>query len=99
MANKNSKKLIATNVFKFFKNFGPSYQDEVYFPADQEGISTRYSYQKLQIPKRKTTMGLRSLSYIGPSFWNKLLSFLKHANNLNSFKHKIKEYFFTKFKT
>ena len=89
----------SSNVFKFFTNCSPSYLEEVYFPAHQESISTRCSYQKLKIPKRKTNMGLKSLSYIGPSFWNKLPSFLKHENTLNSFKHKMKKYFFKKFKT
>ena len=90
--------IVASNVFKFFLKCGPDYMDEIYFPADQVNIRTRFSYQKLKIPKRKTTMGMKNLSYIGPSFWNKLPSFLKYAKTLNSFKHKIKEYFFTKFK-
>ena len=96
--NDRFNQVVASNVFKYFKMQGPGYMDEIYSRADQGNISTRNSYQRLKIPKRKTTMGLKTLSYVGPSFWNKLPSFLKHAQTLNNFKHKMKEYFFTKFK-
>ena len=90
--------MVALNVFKYYKMQGPGYMDEIYSRADQGNISTRNSYQRLKIPKRKTTIRLKTLSYVGPSFWNKLPSFLKHAQTLNNFKHKMKEYFSTKFK-
>ena len=32
-------------------------------------------------------------SYVGPKIWNSLSSDLKSANNVNSFKHKIKDNF------
>ena len=87
--------VIASTVFRFFKNCIPEYMDEIYFPADQEGMSTRFSYQKLQIPRRKTKMGMKSLSYMAPSFWNTLPKPLKLSITLNSFKHKLKDYFFS----
>ena len=37
---------------------------------------------------------LSTLSSLGPKIWNSLPSDLKSANNLNSFKHKIKDKFF-----
>ena len=33
------------------------------------------------------------MTYIGPKIWNSLSSDLKSANNVNSFKHKIKDNF------
>ena len=86
--------IMASTVFRFFKNCGPEYLDEIYFPADQIGMCTRFSYQKLQIPRRKTNMGMKSLSYVAPTFWNTLPTSLKLSVNLNNFKHKIKDYFF-----
>ena len=71
------------------------YMDEIYFPADQEGMSTRFSYQKLQIPRRKTKMGMESLSYMAPFFWNTLPKPFKLSITLNSFKHNLKDYFFS----
>ena len=87
-------KIMASTVFRFFKSCGPEYLDEIYFPADQIGMCTRFSYQKLQIPRRKTNMGMKSLSYVAPTFWNTLPTSLKLSVNLNNFKHKIKDYFF-----
>ena len=50
---------------------------EVFAYASQGRISSRNNYAKLKVPFRKTTMGQKSLSYIGPSVWNKLPSSMK----------------------
>ena len=42
---------------------------------------------------KKLKLGMQSLSYVGPSTWNKLLNNLKTANSVNYFKHDIKKYF------
>ena len=42
--------MVATTVFKFFNARAPDYLDEIYFPDDQEGICTRFSFQKLKLP-------------------------------------------------
>ena len=34
-----------------------------------------------------------SLSYIGPAIWNRILEILKKTKNLNSFKHKMRNYY------
>ena len=44
--NDRFNQIVATNVFKFFLKCGPDYMDEIYFPADQVNIKTRFSYQK-----------------------------------------------------
>jgi len=68
--------------------------DEIFSLADYIGIPTRYSYQKLKLPKRKTTQGLRALSYLGPSLWNNLDNSLKKSASLNAFKHNLKDHYF-----
>ena len=85
--------LIISNVFNFFNSDCPEYMSELFSPADQYGPNTRFSYKKLIIPRRKTNAGLRSPSYIGASFWNKIPNYLKSSQNLNIFKHNVKKYF------
>ena len=46
----------------------------------------------------KTVQGQNSLSYIGPSVWNKLSENIKSCNNVNTFKHNVKKYFFNEIK-
>ena len=64
------------------------------FPPVVQGWITRRSKNKLNLPFGKTNMGQNGLSYIGPKIWNSLQSGLKSSNNVNSFKHKIKDKFF-----
>ena len=63
---------ICSNVFNFFDKKCPEYMSELYFPADQNGSYTRGSFNKLKLPARKTNAGLKALSYIGPTTWNKI---------------------------
>ena len=63
---------VMANVYNFFDSRCPEYMGEMFFPADQNGPNTRHSYKKLKIPSRRTNAGLNTLSYIGPSTWNKL---------------------------
>ena len=88
--------MVATTVFKFYNARAPNYLGEIYLPADQGGIRTRYSFQKLKLPLKKTNMGKNSLSFLGPYLWNKLPNSLKSCLNLNKFKHLLKEDFFLK---
>ena len=83
----------ATNVFKCFDNSAPPYMSEIFSPVCQ-GRITRRSKNKLNLPFRKTNTGQNGLSHIGPKIWNSLQSGLKSSNNVNSFKHKIKDKFF-----
>ena len=39
---------------------------------------------------------MQSLSYVGPSTWNKLLNNLKTPTSVNYFKHNIKKHFLKK---
>ena len=65
---------------------------EVFEYASQGRISSRNDYAKLKVPFRKTTMGQKSRSYIGPSVWNKLPNSMKR-NSLNKFKHDVKKHY------
>ena len=64
-------------VFKYVNKACPYNMKEVFEYASQARISSRNNYAKLRVPFHKTTMGQRSLSYIGPSVWNKLPSLMK----------------------
>ena len=79
-------------VFKYVNKACPYYMKEVFEYASQERISSRNIYAKLKVPFRKTTTGQKSLSYIGPSVWNKLPSLMKRNISLNKFKHDVKKH-------
>ena len=87
---------ILSSIYKFHANNAPGYMDEVFSHAEFNAIPTRCSYQKLKLPHRKTNQGLRALSYIDPSLWNKLDKYLKTSVSLNAFKHNLKDYYFRK---
>ena len=53
-------------------------------------INSRNNYARLKVPFRKTTIGQKSLTYIGPSVWNKLPNSMKRNISLNKFKHSMK---------
>ena len=56
---------ILSCLYKFHAKKAPDYMDETFYHAKCNEIHTRYSYQKLKLPHRKTNQGLRALSYIG----------------------------------
>ena len=92
--NDRFEQCIAVSVFKFFNDQCPAYMSDVFLPAGNSRVSTRNSYLKLNQPFRKTTRGQNSLSYIGPSVWNKLSENTKSCKNVNTFKHNVKKHCF-----
>ena len=80
-------------VFKYVNKACPYYMKEVFEYASQGRISSRNNYAKLKVPFRKTTMGQKSLSYIGPSVWNNLPSSMERSISLNKFKHDKKKHY------
>ena len=64
---------------------------KVFEYASQRRISSKNNNAKLKVPFRKTTMGQKSISYIGPSVSNKLPSSMKRNISLNRFKHDVKK--------
>ena len=91
--NDRFEQCVSVNIFKYFSNNSPLYMSEIFYPARNRGMSTRNSLQKLTQPFRKTNQGQNSLSYIGPSVWNKLPEKIKKSSNLNTFKHEVKRYY------
>ena len=85
-----------SSVYKFHAKISPTYMDEIFLNAECNGIPTRYSFQKLRLPYRKTNQGLNALSYVGPSLWNNLDHSLKTSTSLLAFKHNVKDNFFKK---
>ena len=71
----------------------PNYLHEIFQTATENNIQTSGSFLKLKCPFRKTNAGQIVLSYIGPTIWNKTPDLLKRTNNLNTFKHNLKEYY------
>ena len=69
---------------------------ELNCPVDDNGVATRCCYKKLKLPFRKSKLGMQSLSYVGPSTWNKLPNNLKTTISVNCFKHDIKKHFLKK---
>ena len=65
-------------VFKYVVKACPYYVKEVFEYASQGKIRG---------------MGQKSLSYIGPSVWNKLPSSTKRNISLNKFKHNVKKHY------
>ena len=53
------------------------------------------SVYKLKLTLKLINMGQNNASYIGPKIWNNLTNECKLEENLNKFKHKIKDTFFT----
>ena len=86
------------SVYKFFAKSCPDYFDELYIPVENNGINTRFSFQKLTLPRRNTNIGQKALSYIGPFLWNNLQNTLKSATSINTFKHSIKNHYFNELK-
>ena len=86
---------ILSHVFKSLNNNSPIYMKGLFKTALQSNISTRQAFSRLNQPLRKTNMGLNSISYLGPSLWNKLPEKIKQSPSLNVFKHKVKENFLT----
>ena len=69
-----------------------------YVPLKTNGVHTHSSYQKLNVKHRKLNVGLKTLSYVGPSLWKNLNKTLKTSTSLNAFKHNSKQYYFNESK-
>ena len=59
---------------------------EIFEFAPHCRIHTRNKFAKLKIPFRKTNMGQKAISFVGPSLWNSLSEVIKKSDNLNTFK-------------
>ena len=91
--------MINVSSYKFYASSVPIYFNELYKPASNFGTMTRRSRMKLLQPSIKTNHGKKSLSFIGPKYWNTFPQELKLSSSVNSFKHNLKKHFFTEIKT
>ena len=80
-------------VSKYVNNQCPNYLNEVFQTALEDDIQTRGNFLKSKCPFRKNNAGQMTLSYIGPTIWSKTPDMLKRTNNLNTFKHNLKEHY------
>ena len=87
---------LAAKTFKFFDDRCPLYMKDAFNNSYISQASTRNSTRKLSQPLRRNSYGQNCISFLAPSIWNNLPNELKPCTNLNTFRHKIKEYFFYK---
>ena len=71
----------------------PQYTAEIFHPSSTVH-NTRRATQKLDLPFRKSCIGQKTLSYIGPKTWNNLPAQIKLSKSVNTFKHDIRKSFF-----
>ena len=90
---KRFEQCVCVNNFIFFAKTAPDYISEMYHRVEQSR-HTRRSFNQLQLPNQSTNRGLKTLLYIGPRLWNALPTSILSLNNVNNFKHKLKENFF-----
>ena len=80
--------------FKFCNNTSPPYMIDEFKPAGQPDTTTRTYLLNLNQPLRRTNHGQNNISSIAPIIWNNLPNSLKAADNLNTYKQRVKEHFF-----
>ena len=73
-----------TITYNFVNNTGSYYMNEVFEFAPHCSTGTRNNFSKLKNPFRKTNVGQKTISYIGPSIWNSSPDSIKRANSLNT---------------
>ena len=88
--SKRVNQCINTVTFKFVNNTGLYYLKEIFEFAPHCRVDTRNKFAKLKIPFRKTNMGQKAISFVGPSLWNSLPQFKKQI--ILTLKHKVKSY-------
>ena len=89
--------MVFSTTSKCINDMGPNYLNEVFQWATESDGTLRNDYLKLKHPFRKTTAGQNSLSFLGPSKWNKLPESTKKYNNINTFKHNLKKLYLAQF--
>ena len=88
------RQCLSTNAFKFFEDKCPLYMKDVFDKSRLNQMSTRNSTKKLSQPLRRSNIGQNCISFLTPSVWNNMPNYLKNCENINTFKHKVKDHFF-----
>ena len=84
---------LCVNTFKYFNDICPLYLKDIFQPTERTHINTQSSTLKLNQPLRKSNYSQRNISYLAPVKWNSLPENLKQLENINLFKHKVKDHF------
>ena len=79
----------ATAEFKYSNQLTSSYFNKIFTPSFNR-CNTR-SQMALDIPLRKTVLGQKSISFLGPKTWSKINNDLKTVLTTNSFNHILKK--------
>ena len=87
------RQCLAANAFKFFDDRYPLYIKDAFDKSCIKQAWTRNSTMKLNQRPRRTSYDQNNISFLATSVWSNLPNELKCCINLNTFKHKIKEYF------
>ena len=80
---------IATTVFKFWNQVTPSYFEDNFTPSFNK-YNTRLQ-MALDMPLRKTTIGQKSISFLGPKIWTKTNNSLNAVKTTATFTHALKK--------
>ena len=91
--NQRLQQCVTSTVFKFVQRKCPANTNEVFRPAENMKINTRNSFLKLNHPFQKTSTRQKGLPYIGPAIWKRIPEIIRKTRNLNTFKHKMKQYY------
>ena len=86
---------VATNVFKYWNGTSPFYKNEL-FVSSRNIYKTR-SHMALEIPLSKSNLSQKSISFMGPSIWNKLSNDLKNLDPAALFAYNCKKLVLKKF--
>ena len=89
---------LVTIIYKTLqKNESQYLANNLYITAVERMIKYNKSNTKLsQVPfNKKKTQGDRGISFTGPNYWNKLLNFIKEAENLWKLKQNLSNTFFS----
>ena len=90
--NKRVDQFVNTITFKFVNNICPYCLKEIFKFVSHCRRDTRNKFAKLKIPFHKTNMAQKAVSFVDPSLWNSLHELIKKTDNLNTFKHNVKNY-------
>ena len=85
------------SAFKFCKGISPAYMNDIY-EKDNYTHGTRRGSMRMKLPFKINNYGQKGLSYLAPKYWNDLSTDIKKSQDVNSFKHKVKENFFIELK-
>ena len=88
---------ICVTIFKFFSEISSQYLSEIFHPSHSR-YDARMATRRLDLGFRRSCLGQKAISYLGPKTWNNLPAEIKLRRCVNTFKHDIKKLFFDELK-